>query len=126
VRIDPAGRRGLLRLDWLTLAFHVTGLPRPYRVTFTSLADVPNLDVLGARLLQSNLIEITGDDPQIVYTVDLAAHPHLGGSYGLDVELAFAWMGIRGDPLQARPARLGVPLAQRAARKVIRQLGSQP
>lgn len=125
IRIDPAGRRGLLRLDWLTLSFHINNVAEPYKVTITSLDDpAQQLALVGLRLLQSNLVEILGDDPQLVYTIDLASQPHLAGVYALDVEMAFGWMGIRGDSLilpTAGPARDGLPV--RAARKIRRELG---
>jgi len=125
VRIDPAGRRGLLRLDWLTISFHVNNLAEPYKVTITSLDDpAQQLALLGLRLLQPNLAEIVGDDPQFIYTIDLASQPQLAGVYALDVEMAFGWMGIRGDPLALpaeSPIRDGLPV--RAARKIRRELG---
>ncbi len=124
VRIDPPGRRGLLRLDWLTIGFHVNNAVHPIEVTFTSLLGVPQIVLIGLRLLQPNLLEVVSDDPQIVYTIDLAAQPHLAGTYSIDVEMAFAWMGIRSDPLALdSPASPGAELARRTARTVIRQLG---
>jgi len=130
LRIDPAGRRGLLRLDWLTLAFHVNNAPDPYTITITSIPDTPELQVVGARVLQPNLIEILGDDPQLIFVVDGGRHPALGATYAVDVEIAFGWLGIRSEPLAAvaaAPAGAGLaavtPLARRAARAVRRELG---
>jgi hypothetical protein len=126
VRIDPAGRRGLLRIDWLTIAFHLHNAVEPYKVTITSLDDLAGqqLALLGLRPLQANLLEIVGDDPQIIYSIDMASQPQLGGTYAIDVEMAFGWLGIRADPLQVRTgdaARSG--LSTRAARKIRRELG---
>jgi hypothetical protein len=157
VRIDPAGRRGLLRLDWLTLNFHLVGAGEPFRVTITafegpgslempaaggnmgSIAAVAGgmpglagrgrgvvLGLVGLRKLQPNLVEILDDDPQLVYNLDLPGVPELGGTYAIDVEFAFGWMGIRGDPVAApAPAAVGpaTQLPRRAARRVMRQLG---
>ena len=125
VRVDPAGRRGLLRLDWLTFSFHLHNTVEPYKVTFTSLDDAgPQLALVGLRLLQPNLLEILGDDPQIVYTIDFATQPHLGGTYAIDVEMAFGWLGIRADPLALRTTAAHRPtLPVRAARKIRRELG---
>jgi hypothetical protein len=128
VRIDPAGRRGLLRLDWLTLGFHLVGASAPREVTITTVDDPTVLGLVGLRILQSNLVEILDDDPQFVYNVDLSGMPELGGTYAIDVELAFGWMGIRGDPVVVpcvAPAAddIGTHLPRRAARKVMRQLG---
>ncbi|WP_007517748.1 MULTISPECIES: hypothetical protein [Pseudofrankia] len=155
VRVDPAGRRGLLRLDWLTLGFHVVGSGEPRQITITafdgpgSLPDVVGgsiparavggagladrrrgivLNLVGLRILQPNLVEILDDDPQLVYNLDLPGMPELGGTYAIDVEFAFGWMGIRGDPVAApAPAAAGSAsgpqLPRRAARRVMRQLG---
>ena len=156
VRIDPAGRRGLLRLDWLTLGFHVVGAGRPRQITITAFegpgswhpgaagssigAGAPEpaglagrgggvvLGLVGLRTLQPNLVEVLDDDPQLVYNLDLPGMPELGGTYAIDVEFAFGWMGIRGDPVAApAPAATGPAagpqLPRRAARRVMRQLG---
>jgi hypothetical protein len=125
VRIDPSGRRGLLRLDWLTLSFHVNNSSKPHKMTFTSLAGAPQLTLVGLRLLQPNLVEILGDDPQLIYNIDFGAQPHLAGTYAIEVELAFGWLGIRADPLSIAPRSAPTePLARRAARKVIREIGT--
>jgi hypothetical protein len=124
VRIDPAGRRGLLRLDWLTIGFHVNNAVQAHKITFTSLSGASQVELHGLRLLQPNLLEIVSDDPQIVYTIDLAAQPHLAGTYAIDVEMAFAWLGIRSDPLAVdSPASHRTTLVRRTARTVVRQLG---
>ncbi|WP_083419679.1 haloacid dehalogenase [Pseudofrankia sp. BMG5.36] len=155
VRVDPAGRRGLLRLDWLTLAFHIVGAGEPRQITITAFdgpgslpdamgrsipAGTPGetglvdrrrgivLGLVGLRILQPNLVEILDDDPQLVYNLDLSGMPELGGTYAIDVEFAFGWIGIRGDPVAApAPAAAGPAsgpqLPRRAARRVMRQLG---
>jgi len=161
VRVDPAGRRGLLRLDWLTFGFHVVGAGEPRQITFTAFdepgirgpsgslsggarasigAETPAgaglmdrrrdivLGLVGLRILQANLVEILDDDPQFVYNLDLSGMPELGGTYAIDVEFAFGWIGIRGDPVVAPAppgagAASGSQLPRRAARRVMRQLG---
>jgi hypothetical protein len=125
VRIDPSGRRGLLRLDWLTLSFYVNNASTPHKVTFTSFVDARQLTLVGLRLVQPNLVEILGDDPQLIYDLDLAGQPQLAGTYAIEVELAFGWLGIRADPLSlTASAAAAEPLARRAARKVVREIGS--
>jgi hypothetical protein len=154
VRVDPAGRRGLLRLDWLTLGFHVVGAGEPRRVTITAFegpgsipavgGSIPPdaaggaglverrrgivLGLVGLRILQPNLAEILDDDPQLVYNLDLPGMPELGGTYAIDVEFAFGWIGIRGDPVAAPASAVtgptsGPQLPRRAARRMMRQLG---
>ncbi|WP_041261780.1 hypothetical protein [Pseudofrankia inefficax] len=159
VRIDPAGRRGLLRLDWLTLGFHIVGAGEPRQFTITAFEGPGSLEtgesdrnggsitgsaaglaglagrgrgvvlgLVGLRILQPNLVEVLDGDPQLVYNLDLPGMPELGGTYAIDVEFAFGWMGIRGDPVAAPvPAAAGPAagpqLPRRAARRVMRQLG---
>nr|WP_307874591.1 haloacid dehalogenase [Frankia nepalensis] len=157
VRVDPAGRRGLLRLDWLTLEFHIVGAGKPRRITITAFEGPGSLEsthfengsiavggaggtgldnrgrgvvlgLVGLRLLQPNLAEILDDDPQLVYNLVLPGMPELGGTYAIDVEFAFGWMGIRGDPVVAPAPTAADPgtgpqLPRRAARRVMRQLG---
>ncbi|MBL7549142.1 haloacid dehalogenase [Frankia sp. AgB1.9] len=159
VRIDPAGRRGLLRLDWLTLGFHIVGAGEPRQFTITAFEGPGSLEtgesdrnggsiagsaagsaglagrgrgvvlgLVGLRILQPNLVEVLDADPQLVYNLDLPGMPELGGTYAIDVEFAFGWMGIRGDPVAAPvPAAAGPAagpqLPRRAARRVMRQLG---
>ncbi|HMA46081.1 MAG TPA: haloacid dehalogenase, partial [Frankiaceae bacterium] len=129
VRIDPAGRRGLLRVDWLRLTFHLHNVVDPRPVELTSLAASPQLHVLGARLLQSNLVEITTDDPQIVYVLDPATQADLtAATYAVDVELAFAWMGVRSEPLAVLPPpQTGAPqpLTRRAVRRLAREVAER-
>lgn len=129
VRIDPAGRRGLLRVDWLRLTFHLHNVVDPRPVELTSLAASPHLHVLGARLLQGNLVEITTDDPQLVYVLDPADQADLiAATYAIDVELAFAWMGIRSEPLAVLPppqAGAPQPLTRRAMRRLAREVAER-
>ncbi len=125
VRIDPAGRRGLFRLDWLHLAFHVNNAAEPRVVKITSLAETPSIQIVGARLVQSNLLEILSDDPQLIFNPDPATQAWIGAAYALDVELAFGWLGLRSEPLAVTAQAGGEPLVKRAARKVAREMGGR-
>ncbi len=126
VRIDPAGRRGLMRLDWLRLSFHLNNLAEPYTVTITSVADEARLHLVGARTLQSNLIEIHSDDPQFVYVIDPVAQAQLAATYAIDIEMAFGWLAIGSDPLAIPTRSAGTtPLPRRAARRLLREFESR-
>jgi FMN phosphatase YigB (HAD superfamily) len=123
VRIDPAGRRGLMRVDWLRLSFHLNNLAEPYTVTMTSVAGEPRLHLVGARPLQPNLIEITSDDPQFIYVVDPVTQAPLTATYAIDVELAFGWLAIGSGPLTIAAQPAGIPpLPRRAVRRLLRDI----
>lgn len=125
VRIDPAGRRGLLRLDWLKLSFHVNSASQPRTVTITSIVDTPALQVVGARILQANLLELTSDDPQLIYVPDGEVRGWLGAAYLLDIEMAFGWLGIRSEPVAVTEQVADGPLVRRAARRLAREMGGR-
>ncbi|WP_131745668.1 HAD-IA family hydrolase [Frankia sp. Cppng1_Ct_nod] len=123
VRVDPAGRRGLMRLDWLRLSFHLNNAAEPYPVEITSVLDDARLHLVGARALQSNLIEIVSDDPQFVYALDSVSQAHLAATYAIDVEIAFGWLGIRADELRIVDRQAAaMPLPRRAVRRLRREL----
>ncbi|WP_239334932.1 haloacid dehalogenase [Frankia sp. CiP3] len=123
VRIDPAGRRGLMRLDWLRLSFHLNNLAEPYLVTMTSVVGEERLHLVGARVLQPNLIEVNSDDPQLIYVIDPVSQAHLAATYAIDVEMAFGWLAISSGPLTLAPRSAeAAPLPRRAARRLLREL----
>ncbi len=127
VRIDPDGRRGVLRVDWMRLVFHLASQLEPVVVEVRDLAAHPQVAVFGGQLLQANLLEINTDDPQLVYSLDPGAQGALtAGTYAIDVELAFAFLRVRPEALRVEHA--GPPpvsLARRAARKAAREIGSR-
>ena len=89
VRIDPSGRRGIVRVDWIRLTFHLLNEVAPVVVEVTDLLAAPQIGVAGARFLQPNVLEIDTDDPQIVYTLDPGQGRLTGSTYAIDVEIAF-------------------------------------
>ncbi len=127
VRIDPDGRRGLLRVDWLRLSFHLASQLDPVVVELRELAGHPQIAIWGAQLIQPNLLEINSDDPQVVYSLDPGSQGALtAGTYAIEVELAFAFLAVRPEPLRveqafAPPASLG----RRVVRRAVRELGSR-
>ena len=127
VRIDPHGRRGLMRVDWLRLSFHLASRLDPVVIELRELVGNPQVIVSGAQLIQGNLLEITSDDPQIIYALDPGAQGALTvGAYALDVEVAFAFLSVRPEPLLVEHA--GPPptsLSRRVVRKAVRELGGR-
>ena len=127
IRIDPDGRRGLLRVDWIRLTFHLASTVDPVVIEVRDLAGDPQIGVGGAQLIQSSLLEINSDDPQIVYTLDPAAQGVLtAGAYAIDVEVAFAFLAVRPEPLRVEYA--GPPpssFSRRVVRRAAREIGGR-
>ncbi len=126
VRIDPNGRRGLMRIDWLRLSFHLASVVEPVVVEVRDLANHPQIAVGGALLVQQSLLEINTDDPQIIYTLDPATQGGLtAGAYAVDIEVAFAFLAIRPEPLLVEHAVAPTSLSRRVVRRAVRELGSR-
>ncbi len=127
IRIDPGGRRGIVRVDWLRISFHLASVIDPVVVEIRDLGAHPQISIGGAQLLQPSLLEITSDDPQIVYALDPASQGHLtAGAYAIDVELAFAFMAVRAEPLLiAHQAPPPVSLSRRVVRRAVREIGGR-
>jgi FMN phosphatase YigB (HAD superfamily) len=127
IRIDPDGRRGLLRVDWVRLTFHLASTVDPVVVEVLDLRNDPQIAVMGAQLIQPSLVEITSDDPQIVYVLDPATQGGLtAGAYAVDVELAFAFMAVRAEPLRVEHAAPPpASLSRRVVRRAVRELSGR-
>lgn len=126
IRIDPSGRRGILRVDWVRLTFHLLNETAPVIVEVTDLLGDPHVGVAGARFLQPNLFDIDTDDPQIIYTLDPGQGHLSAATYAIDVEMAFVWMAVRNVPLEVPVATPPAPsIARRAARKAVRTIVSR-
>ncbi len=127
IRIDPDGRRGLLRVDWLRLTFHLISTVDPVVVEVRDLQGDPHIAIAGAQLIQANLLEINSDDPQIVYVLDPATQGMLtAGAYAIDVEVAFAFLALRPDPLRVEHAAPpAASISRRAVRRAVREIGGR-
>jgi FMN phosphatase YigB (HAD superfamily) len=125
LRIDPAGRRGILRVDWVKLTFHVLNEVDPVVVTIMDLLADPHVSLHGARFLQPNLLDVDTGDPQIIYALDPSQAGLAGSTYAIDVEMAFAWLAVRAAPLEVPVATASGSLARRAVRKAVRVVGSR-
>jgi FMN phosphatase YigB (HAD superfamily) len=126
VRIDPNGRRGMVRIDWIRMSFHLASVVDPVVVEVRELASHPQVAVGGALLVQPSLLEINTDDPQIVYTLDPATQGGLtAGTYAVDIEVAFAFLAIRPEPLLVEHAVAPTSLSRRVVRKAVREIGSR-
>jgi FMN phosphatase YigB (HAD superfamily) len=127
VRIDPTHRRGVVRVDWIRLTFHLLRQVEPVVIEVTDLASTPQVGVGGARLLQSNLLDVDTDDAQIVYSLDPGQQGGLSAvTYAIDVEMAYAWLAVRNAPLEVPVAAApAASLSKRAIRKLVREIGSR-
>jgi hypothetical protein len=127
LRIDPDGRRGVMRIDWLRLTFHLASVVDPVVVDIRDLAAHPQVTVSGAQLIQASLLEIDSDDPQIVYTLDPATQGVLtAGAYAIDVELAFAFLSVRPEPLRVEHAPVPpASFSRRVVRRAVREIGGR-
>ena len=127
IRLDPDGRRGLLRVDWLRLSFHLADERDLVVVEVRDLAADPQVRVSGARLIQANLLEITSADPQIVYTLDSHEQAALTeDAFAVDVELAFAYLAVGAESLQVLQTEPPViSLMRRFARRVFQELADR-
>ena len=118
VRVDPAGRRSLFRIDWLRLTFHLRGHDRPH-VVETADFRAPGFTVLGGRLVQPGTLEITSDDPQIVYSLDRARDASVTGlAETVEVEMAFASLMLAEPALDLPVATPPATQARRVARRL--------
>jgi FMN phosphatase YigB (HAD superfamily) len=126
IRIDPSGRRGIVRVDWVRYTFHLLNRTDPVVLEVTDLHTDPHVGVTGARFLQPNLLDVDTDDPQIIYTLDPGQGPMAAVTYAVDVEMAFVWMAVRSAPLEVPVAAApAASLGRRAVRKAVRMVASR-
>ena len=127
IRVDPDGRRGLLRIDWLRFTFHLASTLDPVVVEVRDLQAHPQVGIVGAQLIQANLMEIMSDDPQIIYALDPGGQAGLtAGAYAVDVEIAFAFLALRAEPLRVEHAAPPpVSLSRRVMGRAVRELGGR-
>jgi hypothetical protein len=122
VRIDPPRHRGIVRVDWIRMTFHLLNVVEPVVVEVTDLLAAPQVQVAGARLLQAGLLDVDTNDPQIVYSLGPEQAGLASVTYAIDVEMAYAWVGVRADPLQVPAAAAPRSLPRRAAGKLMREM----
>ena len=100
VRVDPPGRRSLLRLDWLRISLHTTASQEPVVVVLRSLQE-DGCALVGLRWVGPGLLEVVHDDPMIGYDVRAAHADLVDLVHAVDVEVAFSCMHL--------PAGLALP-----------------
>lgn len=129
VRLDPADRPCVLRLDWIRLRCRVHDASEPVTIDFEHPADFARVTVRGAREIGPKLLLVEGDDPQLVIDVEAVAGRPV---YRVVVECAYAALPIARTQARERRARVkgwlrrmakdspaGAPL--RLARRVVRR-----
>jgi len=104
VRIDPADRPCLVRIDWLSLRCSVRGRPEPETVLLDQPEQLAELSVFGLQPVAPRVFLATGTDPQI--HVDLRDEER-GTVYQVEVECGFASLAVPSDSLAALSSRRG-------------------
>ncbi|MDQ6750001.1 MAG: hypothetical protein M3Z33_04525, partial [Actinomycetota bacterium] len=103
VRLDPADRPCVLRLDWIRLRCRVHDAAEPVTIDFEAPADFARVAVHGAREIGPKLLLVEGDDPQLVIDVEAAVGRPV---YRVVVECAYAALPIARSQARERRARL--------------------
>jgi hypothetical protein len=103
VRLDPATRPCVLRLDWIRLRCRVHNAPEPVTIDFEHPSDFSRLALHGAREIGPKLLLVEGDDPQLVIDVEAAVGRPV---YRVVVEIAYAALPIARTQARERRARL--------------------
>jgi FMN phosphatase YigB (HAD superfamily) len=103
VRLDPAQRPCVLRLDWIRLRCRVHDAPEPVTIDFEHPRDFARISLRGARWIGPKLLLVEGDDPQLVIAVEAAAGRPV---YRVVVECAYAALPIARSQARERHARL--------------------
>jgi hypothetical protein len=103
VRLDPANRPCVLRLDWIRLRCRVHDAPEPVTVDIDQPADFSGVTVRGAREIGPKLLLAEGDGPQLIIDVEAAAGRPV---YRVVVECAYAALPIARTQVRERRARL--------------------
>jgi hypothetical protein len=87
VRIDPAKRPCVLRIDWIRVRCHVHDAPDPVTIELERPADFGKLKLGGCRRIGPKLLLVRGEDPRMV--LDLGRFVD-GRVYAVDVECGYA------------------------------------
>lgn len=103
VRLDPADRPCVLRIDWIRLRCRVHDVSEPVTIDFEHPADFSRVAIRGAREIGPKLLLVEGDDPQLVIDVEAAAGRPV---YRVVVEVAYAALPIAHTQARERRARL--------------------
>lgn len=128
VRVDPPGRRSLLRVDWLRLRLHSTASAEPFAVVLRTLQEA-GVALVGLRWVGPGLLEVVDDDPMIGYDLGIDHHELMDSVHAVDVEVAFSCMHLPAGlalpeptpPPPPAPPPSVAPLWRRSARGVLRQ-----
>ena len=129
VRLDPAKRPCVLRIDWIRLRCSLHGQADRVMVELDSPRALSRVKLRGCRPIGPNLLLAAGDDPQLHVDVEREAG---GQVYVVDVEVAYAVLPVARRGLRERWARtkaalrrwgkesrFGAPL--RVARRLLRR-----
>jgi FMN phosphatase YigB (HAD superfamily) len=102
LRLDPAKRPCVLRIDWIRLRCAVHGSSDPVLVELDAPRDLSRVKLRGCRPIGPNLLLAAGDDPQLHVDVEREAG---GRVYVVDVEVAYAVLPVARRGLRERWGR---------------------
>jgi hypothetical protein len=106
---------GLLRIDWMNMAFSVAGESEPRLVRIESPEEFTNLYYRNGVPLSDNMVVSWRQAPEVVFRPPT----EWGDVYGVKLEVAFAWLPVgaqRGKP--PANAEVIVHAARRVAGKL--------
>ena len=128
VRLDPAKRPCVLRLDWIRLRCRIHDEPEPVTIDLERPEDFSRLTMRGLRAIGPKLLLAEGEDPQLIIDVEAAVGRPV---YRVVVECAYAALPIARTQARERHAwvkgwlrhlaketSLGAPV--RVARRLLR------
>jgi hypothetical protein len=101
VRLDPAKRPCLIRLDWIRLRCRLHGRTEPVVIELSDPADFAGLKFNGCRLVAPKVLIAPGEDPW--FSIDVQERAG-GRVYEVGLECAFALLPLaRSAELERRP-----------------------
>jgi hypothetical protein len=111
VRLDPAKAPCVIRLDWIRLRCRRHGLKEPVEILLESPEDFAGLRLHGAHAIAPKLLVVPGDDPYFILDVERRAG---GPVYEVELECAFAVLGVPRSQARERRARLRAAIRRTA------------
>ncbi len=103
IRLRPATRPCVMRLDWVRIRCRVHGQPQETTVELEDPRDFKRLKVSGAHWIGPKLLMVTGDNPRLALDVRRVVD---GQVYLATVEVGFAALPLPGSAARERFGRL--------------------
>jgi hypothetical protein len=116
IRLDPAKRACVLRIDWIRLRCHVHNAPDPVTIELERPGDFAKLKLGGCRQIGPKLLLARGEDPRLVLDLKRVVD---GQVYAVDVECAYAALPLSREQADAGRGRLRRRLRELAKRSPV-------